>query len=257
MHVRKARQDGVDALVKTDATTAKELTLSRLRLQPDAKENICFDDQEAILVLLDGEVEFSCEGKSWQARRDNPFTQRASALYLPPRERATIKASAASEVIITTTRCNEQGEPTFVSPEDVTVNQRGKGGYAREVHDIFVNDSQAKRLLLGETFNPPGGWSSFPPHKHDGEDGEPYLEEVYYYRMNPSQGFGYQALYAKDGSLDEAYTVRDGDAVVISRGYHPVAAAPGYGLYYLWVLAGEQRKLALHEDPDHVWVRND
>src|SRR5690606_15399284 len=126
--------------------------------------------------------------------------------------------------------------------------------YGREVHDILVRDAHGKRLLVGETFNPPGHWSSFPPHKHDGEDGEPYLEEVYYYRTEPAQGFGFQGLYSGDGSLDVAHLVRDGDAVLISRGFHPVAAAPGYTLYYFWVLAGERRALALYEDPNHAWL---
>jgi 5-deoxy-D-glucuronate isomerase len=33
-----------------------------------------------------------------------------------------------------------------------------------------------------------------------------------------------------------------------------VSAAPGYRLYYLWAIAGEQRKLAVHEDPAHTWI---
>ncbi len=61
---------------------------------------------------------------------------------------------------------------------------------------------------------------------------------------------------AKDGSLNEAYTVRDGDAALISRGFHPVGAAPSYSLYYFWVLAGEQRELVLFEDPDHLWLHD-
>ena len=31
---------------------------------------------------------------------------------------------------------------------------------------------------------------------------------------------------------------------------------PGYRLYYLWGMAGEQRKLALHEDPAHKWIHD-
>ena len=60
-------------------------------------------------------------------------------------------------------------------------------------------------------------------------------------------------LYTNDGE-SAAHTVRDGDAVLLPYGYHPVAASPGYTLYYLWAMAGEERKLALHEDPAHTWI---
>jgi 5-deoxy-glucuronate isomerase len=109
--------------------------------------------------------------------------------------------------------------------------------------------------MVGETFNPPGHWSSFPPHKHDGRDGEPTLEEVYYYRVDPPQGFGQQMLYTTDGEC-VTHAVRDGDTVLLPYGYHPVSSPPGYRLYYLWGMAGEQRKLALHEDPAHKWIHD-
>src|SRR5207249_1397138 len=79
----------------------------------------------------------------------------------------------------------EGGKPAIVRSEDVRVNARGRGNYARDVHDIFVTDPHARRLMVGETFNPPGNWSSYPPHKHDGKNGEPILEEIYYYRVDP------------------------------------------------------------------------
>ena len=107
--------------------------------------------------------------------------------------------------------------------------------------------------MVGETINPPGNWSSYPPHKHDGRDGEPVLEEVYYYRISPPQGFGQQMLYTTDGE-STTHTVKDGDAVLLPYGYHPVSAPPGYKLYYLWAMAGTERKLALHEDPAHTWL---
>ena len=121
----------------------------------------------------------------------------------------------------------------------------------------------AQRLLVGETFNAAGQWSSFPPHKHDGGDGEPALEEVYYYRFDRPDGFGFQGLYEhadpeRDGS-ERAVFLRHGAVVGIPRGYHPVCAAPGYRLYYLWALstaAGTPRGLALYEDPAHRWLHD-
>ena len=146
--------------------------------------------------------------------------------------------------------------PVIVEPADVVVHDRGRPGWQREVHDIIADTVPAQRLLVGETFNAAGQWSSFPPHKHDGGDGEPALEEVYYYRFDRPDGFGFQGLYELDGS-ERAVFLRHGAVVGIPRGYHPVCAAPGYRLYYLWALgprAGTARALALHEDPAHRWL---
>jgi 5-deoxy-glucuronate isomerase len=107
---------------------------------------------------------------------------------------------------------------------------------------------------VGETYNPPGLWSSYPPHKHDEHrpPEESKLEEVYHFRVKPSRGFGIQRVYGQ--GLDETYAVQDRDTVVITRGFHPVASAPGYSLYYLWVLAGDERLMCPREDPEHAWI---
>jgi 5-deoxy-glucuronate isomerase len=204
-------------------------------------------------VLQQGRGTFSAAGQSWAVSRADVFSERATALYLPPATPLTITAESPLEAVLVSTPAEKGMPPVLLTPDQVRVNARGRDVYTREVHDIFVNDDRARRIMVGETYNPPGHWSSYPPHKHDGKDGEPVLEEVYYYRISPPQGFGQQMLYTADGEC-VAHVVRDGDAVLLPYGYHPVAAPPGYRLYYLWAMAGVQRKLALHEDPDHTWI---
>ncbi|MEK7765746.1 MAG: 5-deoxy-glucuronate isomerase, partial [bacterium] len=134
----------------------------------------------------------------------------------------------------------------------------GKGNWFREVHDVGVENLEAKSLIFGETFNPPGNWSSAPPHKHDVDNPpeEGKLEELYYYRLRPVQGFGLQRVYTADG-YDQVFVVGDGDVVTLPRGFHPVVAAPGYDLYYFWVLAAfKERKLRARDDPKHKWIKN-
>ena len=59
-----------------------------------------------------------------------------------------------------------------------------------------------------------------------------------------------------ENPLDYSYAVQHGDTVLIPRGYHPVAACPGYTLNYTWVLAGEGRTYgAWADDPKHAWIR--
>jgi 5-deoxy-glucuronate isomerase len=251
--LRAPRTDGRQPLLRRGTHGAQELSVARWRLAAGATEEYTVAGEETIVVLQEGRGTFTMNGRDWPVSRTGVFTERATAAYVPPGTTLRVTAATPLEAVLVCAATRERGEPAVIGPDQVRVNQRGKGSYAREVHDLFVTDPNAQRLMVGETFNPAGNWSSYPPHKHDGRDGEPKLEEVYYYRVDPPQGFGHQMLYTADGE-SVTHTVRDGDAVLLPYGYHPVSAAPGYRLYYLWAIAGAQRKLALHEDPAHVWI---
>jgi 5-deoxy-glucuronate isomerase len=250
---RKPRVDGVQPLQRRRRRGARELSTWRLRVAAGGEERFAVPGEESVLVVQSGAATIRVAGQQFSVSRAGVFEERATAIYAPPGAEIAVFPSIDFEAIIFSTPSKEDGAPAIVLPSDVRVNARGKDIYAREVHDLFVTDGHASRLMVGETFNPPGHWSSFPPHKHDGRDGEPVLEEVYYFRVTPPQGFGQQMLYTEDGEC-VAHVVRDGDTVLLPYGYHPVAAAPGYRLYYLWGMAGEHRKLALHEDPAHTWI---
>lgn len=253
---RVRRIDGIQNLQRRGEGGAKELTSSRLRLAAGASQRYHMNGEETILVLQEGRASFKTPAGEWRLSRSSVFSERASALYLPPGVQLIVTAEESLEAILFSTPTREGGPPAVVRPDDVRVSARGRGNYEREVHDIFVTDSHARRLMVGETYNPPGHWSSFPPHKHDGRDGEPVLEEIYYYRVSPPQGFGHQMLYTADGEC-QTHTVRDGDAVLLPYGYHPVSSPPGYTLYYVWAMAGAERRLALHEDPAHRWIHDE
>jgi 5-deoxy-glucuronate isomerase len=207
---------------------------------------------ESVLVLLAGDVEWCGE----RASRTDVFDARASAVYLPPGAAVDVVAHLPTELALASSlACNlaPSGAPVVVRPDDVVVHERGQPGWQRAVHDIVAENVAAQRLIVGETFNAAGQWSSFPPHKHDGADGEPALEEVYYFRFDKPDGFGFQGLY-ESGGAERAVFLRHGTIVGIPRGYHPVCAAPGYRCYYLWAIAGQPRQLAMYEDPAHRWL---
>jgi 5-deoxy-glucuronate isomerase len=180
-------------------------------------------------------------------------------VYLPPGASVDVVAHTRSELALAATRDAElpaggSAAPVVVAPGDVAVHERGRPGWEREVHDVVADNIDASSLIVGETFNAPGQWSSFPPHKHDGRDGEAALEEVYYFRFDKPDGFGFQGLYSDDG--ERAVFLRLGTIVGIPFGYHPVCAAPGYRLYYLWALVGTPRQVEMHEDPAHRWLHD-
>jgi 5-deoxy-glucuronate isomerase len=152
----------------------------------------------------------------------------------------------------------ERGEPArLITPAHMRREIRGSGSMERTIHHILMEDAAAKSLLVTEVVTPAGHWSSYPPHKHDTDDPphETQLEETYYHRLREAKGFAVQRVYTADRSLDETVSVRDGDLVLVPRGYHTVSAAPGYELYYLNVMAGPVRRWCVTFDPEHEWLR--
>ncbi|HPZ40713.1 MAG TPA: 5-deoxy-glucuronate isomerase, partial [Candidatus Atribacteria bacterium] len=235
-------------------------SFSLLKLSPHTSYQGELKGEEAVFVLLQGKVKMEVEGKTLGeiAQRKSIFEDKASAFYLPPGVYYQIEAEEDSELILVRAKAEKGGSPAFFPPEIVKVKTTGKGTFEREVHTIVGEDFPAEKLIVGETFNKPGLWSSYPPHRHEKNrpPEEYFLEEIYHYRVEPEKGFGIQVLYTEDKELEKAYLVENGDTFVIPRGYHPVVAAPGYRLYYFWSLAGEVRILNPYDDPHHSWTKN-
>jgi len=235
-------------------------SFSLLKLPPHTFYQGEFEEEEAVFVLLQGKVKMEVKGKILGeiAQREFIFKDKASAFYLPPGIHYHLEAEKDSELALVRAKAEKGGPPTFFPPTGVKVKITGKDTFEREVHTIVGEDFPAEKLIVGETFNKPGLWSSYPPHRHERNrpPEEYFLEEVYHYRVEPEGGFGIQVLYTENKELEEAYLVRNGDTFVIPRGYHPVVAAPGYRLYYFWSLAGETRTLNPYDDPNHSWTKN-
>ena len=242
-----------------DATVLQWLRFGVLNLSADEGYALETGGEEAVCVLFSGECEVQVEGGAdWRlGPRRSVFAEKAWAVYLPPDSSATFGAEAQAQVAVARAESATRGPAKLVTPDEVSERTVGRDNYVRFIHNILVGaQSGTGRLLIGETFNQPGQWSSYPPHRHDEQNppDEVNLEELYYFKVEPPQGFGFQRIYTDDRSLDDAYVIENDTLVMIPRGYHPVAAAPGYRLYYLWVLAGESLEMAPREDPNHRWV---
>src|SRR5450759_4271779 len=214
---------------------------------------------ETVVVVLGGVVDVEAGGESlgMAGGRSSVFEGPGHAVYAPPGTALRLKASGLAQLAIATAPAGE-GAPSkarIIGPGDERLAEVGKENWGRSVRTILGAEHAAGRLLLGETINPPGNWSSYPPHKHDREapPEEVRLEEVYFFKVDPPEGFGVQVRYDDAGT--EAFTVRDGDSAVIRSGYHPLVAAPGYSLYYLWIMAGDSRQMIPYMDPAHAWVQ--
>jgi len=148
------------------------------------------------------------------------------------------------------------GDARLIGEDEMSREVRGTGTNTRYVRNILPQSRPADSLLVVEVITPGGHWSSYPPHKHDTAtaEQETALEETYYHRLHPAQGFAFQRVYTDDRSLDETVCVEDGDVVMVPRGYHPVGAPHGYELYYLNVMAGPTRQWIFRNDPAHAWI---
>ncbi len=224
------------------------------RLVAGARLARAYEDRETCVVFLSGSGHVSADGREWRdvGGRASVFDGPPAAFYVPPRTAWSVEAAADVEFAVCTAPAARGAELRLLAPGDMRHESRGSGGEAREIDHILMEDEPAESLLVTEVVTPAGHWSSYPPHKHDVDDPprETYLEETYYHRIRSSNGFAFQRVYTADGSIDEAVAARDGDVVLVPKGYHPVAAGARHDLYYLNVMAGPTREWRVTVDPD-------
>jgi len=215
--------------------------------------------RELCIVLIAGRVSVRSEELSWEdiGGRTHPFEDVAPfAIYLPPGRGFAITGVGNAEVGLCWASATKGVAPRMIEPSSMQRTVRGHGSNTRFVRDILPEHEPAEALLVVEVITPPGNSSSYPPHKHDTDalPAESSLEETYYHRLNPPQGFAFPRVSTDDRTLDEAMTVEDHDVVMVPRGYHPVVVPHGYTSYYLNVMAGPRREWHFHNDPAHEWM---
>lgn len=215
--------------------------------------------RESCLVLLTGTADVMAGDLRYAALggRATVFSGPPTSVYVPASLDYTVTAVSDLELAICTAPGTGTTSVRIIGPDEVGEETRGSGTNTRHVRNILDDTSPAaESLLVVEVITPAGHWSSYPPHKHDRDafPDETLLEETYYYRLSPPQGFAFQRVYTDDRSLDETMAVGDGDVVLVPRGYHPVGAAHGYDLYYLNVMAGPRRAWRFANDPAHAWM---
>lgn len=217
-------------------------------------------NKEICLVLMTGSATIKIGKQLFEnlISRDSVFEGYPVAVYIPNDSQFEVIAGENCSLAI----CSAPGKGTYparlIKPEDMSKETRGKGANIRHVCNILPDTADADSLLVVEVITPSGNSSSYPPHKHDVNNlpTETQLEETYYHRLNPPQGFAFQRVYTDDRSLDESMCIEDGDVVMVPKGYHPVVVPHGYDLYYLNVMAGPIREWHFNNDPDHDWIVN-
>ena len=220
---------------------------------------------ETCIVPATGTVSVEIEGEHFNAignRGADVWDGEPEGVYVPSGAKARIVcASADAEVFIAGAKFEAVLVPFAVRAADIDRIQYGSDETKthRRIKHIFGTKYRGRvgRLLVSELFTVgQGGWSGFPPHKHDTDrlPVETRHDETYNFRFRPSTGFGMQLVQREDGKVGDAYHIIDGSTIVLDRGYHPCVAAPGYEMYYFTILGGlSQRSLVQFFQPAHAW----
>jgi 5-deoxy-glucuronate isomerase len=251
--------DGSVLEVTPESAGWSHVGFKAVRLEPGQSHEGGAADREACLVVLTGTASIEVGGTRFESvgTRASVFDDAApGAVYAPAGQSYRVTAETPVELAIGSAPGSGGGAPRLIDPARMSREVRGQGTNQRFVRNILPETEPADSLLVVEVITPGGHWSSYPPHKHDTETAgeETALEETYYHRVNPPQGFAFQRVYTDDRSIDETVTVEDGDLVMVPRGYHPAGAPHGYDLYYLNVMAGPKRQWIFRNDPAHEWI---
>lgn len=214
---------------------------------------------ELALVPQSGSAELSVGDDTFNVSRSSVFEELPHVLYVPPQQALTVTANDAFEFAIGTAPAEGKYPVRLFTPDDIKVEIRGGGAATRQVNHILSHPMPAERLILFEVYVPGGAWSGYPPHCHDGYGDSAYLEETYYFRFNPANGFGFHRNYRVDTDFDETFTVHDKECVLVTQGFHSTTAAPGATIYFLNYLAGEllddERGTPPYDDPQYAHLR--
>lgn len=257
--VKAAREGQTIARVTPVAAGWRYVGFAAYRMGTDEIVYVSEPDRESCIVVLSGAVDIEADGQRYSSlgSRDSVFEDAAPyALYVPPGVKATVRAARDAELGVASAPAKGTLPVRLIEPARMACSTRGKGANTRYVCDILPQTELAESLLVVEVRTPSGHSSSYPPHKHDADrlPQESALEETYYHRLNPPQGFAFQRVYTDARDLDETLAVEDHDVVMVPRGYHPVVVPYGYDSYYLNVMAGPTREWHFHNDPAHAWI---
>lgn len=215
------------------------LTVRRLRFRSLAhKGPLETGSREALVVPLAGTARV-------EVLPGGPEIELASkdVCYLPKESRFALAAPSGSDVVLAEAPA-EKAFPVVVKRfAETKPIESGMPTYSRRIYTPFGEKDEANRFIAGFVEGASGNWTSFPPHRHDGKP------EVYiYYGMGGR--FGVQVVSAEE---ERAFVVREGDAVLFERGYHPNVATPGVGMNFLWIISADPaaRNLSVELHPDY------
>ena len=256
--------NGNKAIIDADNATTPLTYFNIVKLRRGETFNYRVPGYETCIVPATGRVDAKTDGGEFNGignRGADVWDGEPEGVYIPSGAAAEITCRQDAEVFVAGARFDERLKPFAVRRDEIDFVQYGSDDTKthRKIKHILGQKQADKvgRLLVSELYTVgAGGWSGFPPHKHDTDrmPQESRHNEVYNFRFRPGHGFGMQMLQPSEDGIGEAFHVVDGSTFVFNAGYHPCVAAPGYEMYYFTVLGGESRRpLTQFFHPTHAW----
>jgi len=235
-----------------------------VKLNKDQSFEYIAPGYETCIVPATGSINVNIEGfevKNLGTRTIDVWDGEPEGVYVPSGIKASFVALNDSEIFIAGAKFDKTFEPFAVRTDDIDTVQYGSDDTKthRKIKHILgaKHHDKVGRLLCNELYTVgQGGWSGFPPHKHDTDrlPDETRHDETYNYRFRPNNGFGFQLFQQVDEKLGKAEHIIDRSTIVIDKGYHPCVVAPGYEMYYFTILGGlSKRSLVQYFQPEHSY----
>ena len=228
MNLRKTYHEkyGYERLITDRNSPLTFAELDFLKLADGQAFTINEVGKEFVLIVLYGQCDVEGKGFKFEKvgkRASSMEVVGAENVYVGKDTPFTVKAVGGDvKIAVCKAPAPVYYEPVCIRANEIRMDHFGKGPFQRDVAFTFPETVKANYLYIGEYWVNDGSWASFPPHKHDVENGvEGALDEIYYFEFDKPQGFGIQMVYTSDKSINEAYKIENGDAVEIPRGYHP------------------------------------
>jgi 5-deoxy-glucuronate isomerase len=229
-HAHKGRHISVTP----DNSTMKHLSYGRIILDSEVR-TISFESgaREVSLICLRGAGTVSVDGTITELGRYD-------SIYIP--RDSSVEVSTQSSLDLAECSAEVEGKYPLQVVRYKDVENDGSlkfstGGESnrRTVNILVGKNVQAGRILAGVTTSEPGNWTSWPPHEH-----AEMLEELYVYYDMPAPAFGVQFVYTNPDEPEFIGIVREGDAVLMPRGFHPNVAVPGHPINFVWMMAAHR-----------------
>ncbi|CCQ97635.1 Myo-inositol catabolism protein IolB [[Clostridium] ultunense Esp] len=219
------------------------------KLKKDEQIVLEDDDKETAILLLDGKVTMEWLNNKETMERDSLFDEEPWCLHVPRKMEVKIKGKREAEILIQKTYNDKEFQSKLYTPEDCGTEIFGDGVWGntsrRMVRTIFdYNNAPYSNLVIGEVINTPGKWSSYIPHHHP-------QPEIYFYRFTKPQGFG--ACFIGE----DVFKITHNSMATIPGGLsHPQVTAPGYGMYYCWMIRhlDENPWTDRIDEEEHKWL---
>jgi 5-deoxy-glucuronate isomerase len=222
---------------------------------------------ETCIVPATGTVDVDVEGVKFASlghRGVDVWDGQPEGVYVPAGAKVTMVATRDTETFIAGARYDKVLDPFDVREHDYVQYGSDDTKTHRSIKHILGQKEHHRvgRLLVSELFTVgAGGWSGFPPHKHDtdrkDENGtiiETRHDETYNFRFRPNHGSAVQIIQHKEGEPGDAHQLMDRSTILLGSGYHPCVVMPGYEMYYFTILGGlSQRSLVQYFQPTHAY----